>query len=630
MNLSYLMGYGVECIAPLKERRKGDTCSKYAPMGTSETTLAGGFTNFLLQVASEIAAGECKFGCGYQEAGSTVAERMEEGGDSFTITSYSPTTGVMLGVTYKIKTKKTQQYIVGKTNRNGFSVWLGLLPILIEDEEFAENFEILVKQAGSSYGDIEHTLKVVSVLNDNVYRRLKDNDCVAYIPLKILEDKKEENNTLGPISRSALATGVYNVSNIVYGEFRMLEGEANSSKSPSVKNKGELAIEDYIGKYKFSNRVLTETEEKMFQNSRLDDNYVIGENDTLVANIIKETTDLPIAFRNFTFRGPAGTGKSALAKSIANAVGLPLTTYTCSSNTEIYDFIGQVMPETSGKDTTPDSALLKKCQELGGVNYENIAKVMQYPSMEDIAMDYELAMEAMGLKDVPTFETQEDGFVFTIKKWEETISSKMSDALASESKETKFVYTETDFIRAIKNGWVVEIQEPNVIMSEGVLVGLNGLLAEGNITLPTGEVIKRHPDTIIIFTTNVNYSGCRAMNQSVVDRSNMVLDIQEPSMEVMIDRAMAMSGNTDKAMVTEMAKVIDAIDKEMLATGIEDGVCGMRSLANWATCARFQNPYDCFDNCALAKTSFDEEARESLRKIINESPLRPSRRRKGR
>ena len=97
-------------------------------------------------------------------------------------------------------------------------------------------------------------------------------------------------------------------------------------------------------------------------------------------------------------------------------------------------------------------------------------------------------------------------------------------------------YVETDFVKALKHGYLVEVQEPSTIIQPGVLVGLNSLLEqEGSITLPTGEIIRRHPDTVVIVTTNVSYEGCRQMNQSVVDRMSLVKDINLPEPEVMSD-----------------------------------------------------------------------------------------------
>ena len=67
--------------------------------------------------------------------------------------------------------------------------------------------------------------------------------------------------------------------------------------------------------------------------------------------------------RNFLLRGPAGTGKTMGAQAIAAGLGLPYVKYTCSANTEIFDFVGQVFPDTA-RATTGDAELDK---ELEGV-----------------------------------------------------------------------------------------------------------------------------------------------------------------------------------------------------------------------------------------------------------------------
>ena len=119
---------------------------------------------------------------------------------------------------------------------------------------------------------------------------------------------------------------------------------------------------------------------------------------------------------------------------------------------------------------------------------------------------------------------------------------------------------ETDFIKALKNGYVIEIQEPSTIIQPGVLVGLNSLLEQsGSITLPTGEVIKRHPDAVVVVTTNISYEGCRGMNQSVIDRMSLVRDVELPTPEVMVQRAMAVTGETDEYLVSQMVQVVNDI-----------------------------------------------------------------------
>ena len=49
----------------------------------------------------------------------------------------------------------------------------------------------------------------------------------------------------------------------------------------------------------------------------------------------------------------------------------------------------------------------------------------------------------------------------------------------------------------------------------GVVPALNPAMdSTQSITLPTGEVIHRHPDCIIVGTTNVDLEGCRNMNRA--------------------------------------------------------------------------------------------------------------------
>lgn len=113
-------------------------------------------------------------------------------------------------------------------------------------------------------------------------------------------------------------------------------------------------------------------------------------------------------------------------------------------------------------------------------------------------------------------------------------------------------------MKALKQGYVIEIQEPSTIVQPGVLVGLNSLLEQsGSITLPTGEVIQRHPDAVVVVTTNTSYEGCRGMNQSVLDRMSLVRDVELPSPEVMAQRAMSVTGATDEYEVSKMVQVVN-------------------------------------------------------------------------
>ena len=150
--------------------------------------------------------------------------------------------------------------------------------------------------------------------------------------------------------------------------------------------------------------------------------------------------------------------------------------------------------------------------------------------------------------------------------------------------EGKVKFIESPFITAIKNGYVVEIQEPYVIAKQGVLTALNGLLDDSNgITLSTGEYVERHPDTVVILTTNVNYVGCRMPNQSVVRRMNAIYDIDMPDAQEIKERIIATTGFDNKPLLNSMVDVFYQINKHLEEEDVTDGVCTVSELIDWAS-----------------------------------------------
>lgn len=61
-------------------------------------------------------------------------------------------------------------------------------------------------------------------------------------------------------------------------------------------------------------------------------------------------------------------------------------------------------------------------------------------------------------------------------------------------------------------------------------------------SLPTGERVHRHPDTVIIVTTNSDYAGCRDVNQSIISRMDLIYDIEAPDLATMVKRVMNVTG----------------------------------------------------------------------------------------
>lgn len=151
-------------------------------------------------------------------------------------------------------------------------------------------------------------------------------------------------------------------------------------------------------------------------------------------------------------------------------------------------------------------------------------------------------------------------------------------------KEGHVRFIESNFIKAIKNGWVIEVQEPYVIAKQGVLTALNGLLDDGaGITLATGEYVQRHPDCVVIFTTNVSYVGCKKPNQSVLRRMNNVYDIELPSNEEIMKRVETNTGFKDRKILKKMISCMKSINDYLTSEMIDDGVCGVSEIIDWVS-----------------------------------------------
>ena len=71
--------------------------------------------------------------------------------------------------------------------------------------------------------------------------------------------------------------------------------------------------------------------------------------------------------------------------------------YTCSADTEVYDFIGQVFPETEYSSAGDADLALERetLKAQGGINYKNVAELMKLPDLDDMEYDPEGVYRAM-------------------------------------------------------------------------------------------------------------------------------------------------------------------------------------------------------------------------------------------
>jgi hypothetical protein len=551
----------------------------------------------------------------------SVAEyKSATGPDMYHIVAYKPGNGNIHASVYDKNTEAFETYTVGKTARDGAALVFTMLPALMDDAEFRENLDLYAKAMDDGFADLEAATNYMAILCDNAYRRI-GND-TSPVPVKL---SLEGSGNLMRISQTHLDSGAFAPDTVLAGEFTIF---AHNPAAPVLVLEKATEHSAFVGRYVLNkSRILNTFELSLVP--EMAPWYILPQQVVSVCKHALDSTGKSARMRNFLLRGPAGTGKTEGARAIAAGMGLPYVKYTCSANSEIYDFIGQVFPET-GLRSTGDENLDKELKELlamGGITFENVAKLMRLPGLDDLDYDPAGVYHALTGIHKADASTQDSmaAFMSMITKKVQSLCSIKPDEQGSGQ---TFTYIETDFVRALKYGWLCEVQEPATIMQPGVLVGLNSLLEQsGSITLPTGEVIKRHPDAVIIVTTNIDYGGCRGINQSVLDRMNLVLDIDLPPSEIMAQRAMSVTGFEDDYTVSQMVRVVNDMADYCRKNGITDGSCGMRGLIDWIISTEITgSPYDSALNTIVSKATANDEDRQTLITSVLEPLFAPKRR----
>lgn len=559
---------------------------------------------------------------GQIDAYKSVAEyKSSVGPDAYHLVVFDASSGSVLASVYDRNTELIEQYVAHPSQRDGAAIFFALMPFLMSDAEFDETFQAYYDQFIAGYPDMTKATESMAILCDNAYRRIKDDTCPAHINITV-----DKSGNLMRVSQGQLDSGSFVPTSVTAGEFTIF-----AKTGPAVIKKAGVVVEhaDFVGKYLLTpGRTLSALEQSLIP--KLPEWYIIPPEVVDICKHAQKTTGRPMQMRNFLLRGPAGTGKTMGAKAIAAGLGLPYMKYTCSANTEVFDFTGMIFPETDAV-STGDPELDREreiLKSMGGINYANVAKLMHFPDLDD--MDYDPAGVYQALTGVVNLAaTVQDCMGVVLEKVTEKVQALSKRAESQQNSGQSYTYVETDFVKALKHGYLVEIQEPSTIIQPGVLVGLNSLLEqEGSITLPTGEIIRRHPDTVVVVTTNVSYEGCRSMNQSVVDRMSLVKDIELPEPEVMVQRAMAVTGCADEYLVSQMVQVVNDMADYCRKNSITDGACGMRSLIDWVISSEISgDPYLSAKYTVISKATADEEDREALITTILDPMFAPKRKR---
>ena len=543
-----------------------------------------------------------------------IAERVDSKGN-IEVVLYDPSNGsFQAGILENSEETTFKQYIL--KDRGGKDGTALLMPVIAmefdtkSDKEFFDCMEKIPNTdgTGGTLMDDDELSKIGAVLSDNIYVRMEQADTL----------KNGIKTTIGsagirPLTSLNLKQGRYAPDTVIAGTFRVLKPGTGTSKK-TEKGKKRVDTADLTGKYAFSERAFTLEEKALIPT--IEPWFIVPKEVISIAQHAKATTDSNLPMRNFMMRGSAGVGKTESARAIAAAFNLPYLSLTCSANTEIFDLLGQILPDVEGMDGDSGKSEAKNT----GKDSKSKGFAPKVPTLEDIQIDPASAYQKLtGVydEDITEDAVYQEMLNVIHASAKKEVEESLNPPGASDKVETgqRFRYVETNLVRAMKYGYVIEIQEPSVIANPGVLVGLNSLLDNcKQITLPTGETITRHPDTVVVVTTNNDYAGCRNVNQSVISRMNLVLDIDEPTEAEMVSRVKSLTGVEDEDDIELMVSVVKAIQIRCREAMITDGVCGMRELISWVqSYAITEDMAESAGYTILSSVSADPESREEIK-----------------
>lgn len=335
-------------------------------------------------------------------------------------------------------------------------------------------------------------------------------------------------------------------------------------------------------------RKFTKVEEQMIW--RKPASHKTSQEEVRIASEIKNNwLDPEMKIMNVLLEGDAGSGKTQLARALSADLQLPYTKVTCFADMDKTDVFGALLPVVS-TDVDEDQELLEA--------------IYQTDSLQEV---------------LSVIETH---FQISADKAKQRLS-KLIERTNQEELPTSVEYKfyPSEIVRAMQKGYLLEIQEPTVIRDASVLVALNSALEpNGLLNIPTG-IIRRHPDCVVVITTNRNYQGNRPLNESLRDRVQHAEKMDLPTIEVMIERAIAKTGFADYDYLEIMAKIIRLLDETAKANAIK-GVAGMRSYFFWVNSLRQgQNPLESIFPKVLYKLTTDETELQILQEALEHSRL---------
>lgn len=537
-----------------------------------------------MMIAADIMQGKQPGALGVHEENGEVkryfAEYAKDSGTGQEIRTliYDPEKGSFRGIVSKAGIL-TALPRIGETGGSGKELFLLLIYASmtdgpLHDQEFADNFTMFMEESKKGFPDMEAAMQTAFVCCDNLYRRLQNRETLGSDGIPF-DNRSMASGNVPMITNARLQRGEHGPNRADYGTFHVLRMQEARTRQ----NTGTIG--ELKGKYN-RNFPLTDREKELVP--RLPENFQVPAE---VSEIVEAVVHTPM--RVFMAAGESGTGKTTNAKMVAQLLGMPYYFFTCGEGTDETDLVSSMIPNIGSKKA---------------------GSVMDMPTYVDMQMDPASALERVSGVYEETI-SQEDAF-------RRILAAVYQNGFQNGQGEKAYVMVESSIVTGCRRPSVIEIQEPSVISKPGTLVKLNGLLDDGAaITLTSGEVVRRNPETIILLTTNMGYKGCRGFNESVLSRMRMIFYSEPLTAKDMVERVLKKVPEkaVERSILEKMADTVCEIQRYCRTEMVSGGVCGYREFEDWVWAYVMQgNVCSAALRTIVAKAAPEAEEREEIYK----------------
>ena len=108
---------------------------------------------------------------------------------------------------------------------------MAMFPVLMNDDEFKENFDTYYDQFLAGFPDTTLTNESMGILCDNAYRRIKDETCTAHIKTNI-----DKAGNMMRVAQAQIDSGAFTPTSVLAGEFTIFANTGPATKQALLLN----------------------------------------------------------------------------------------------------------------------------------------------------------------------------------------------------------------------------------------------------------------------------------------------------------------------------------------------------------------------------------------------------------